>query len=103
LEKLIIVLAEQSDLSYATLYSWKDGHHRSTPKEAYAWRAVLEEIKASNLSAKCASHPDREQAMLMADKPAMLKIAGEITNGLMHSYASGHRITLSQRVLKVPS
>ena len=27
----------------------------------------------------------------MSDKPMMLKIAGEITNGLMHSYTSRHK------------
>lgn len=84
------------------LYAWKEGHHHALAKEQYAWRSALEEIKNSDLSSKCAD-VKREDAVLMADKPVMLKIAGEITNALMHSYTSRHKISFVQRTSNVPS
>ncbi|MGA2875227.1 MAG: hypothetical protein ABSE82_06775 [Nitrososphaerales archaeon] len=103
LEKLIQMLLKDSDFSnFKVLYSWKENHHLAVAKEPYAWRAAIEEIKNSDLTAKCAMIENREEATLMSDKPTMLKIAGEITNGLMHSYAARHKLNFSQRVSKVP-
>lgn len=103
LEKLIAVLGQDASLNRSLLYAWKEGHHRATAKEAYAWRGALDEIKGSDLSFKCGNLFDQDQVTLIADKPAMLKIAAEIANTLMHSYTNGHKINLSQRVSKVPS
>jgi len=103
LEKLILILLKDSNFStHSMLYSWKDGHHLALAKEPYSWRAALEEIKSSDLSVKCAGLEKGEEKILMADKPAMLKIAGEITNGLMHSYTTRHKVSFDHRVSKVP-
>lgn len=103
LERLIALLLIDSRFSSLdTLYAWKEGQHAALAKEPYAWRAALEEIKNSDLSAKC-SGLSREEAVLMADKPTMLKIAGEITNALMHSYTSRHKIRFVQKTPNVPS
>lgn len=103
LERLItLLLKEASFSSLQTLYAWKEGGHQALSKEPYAWRTALEEIKNSDLSAKCANE-SRENAVLMADKPTMLKIAGEVTNALMHSYTLRHKITFIQRTSNVPS
>jgi hypothetical protein len=104
LEKLLVILLKDSSFAkYDQLYAWKRGHHLALAKEPYAWRGAIEEIKNSNLVAKCSSMENREEASMMCDKPTMLKIAGEITNGLMHSYTSRHRLNFIQRVSKVPS
>lgn len=103
LERLIGILLKDSNFSsHETLYAWKDGQHLALAKEPYAWRAALEEIKNSDLSTKCAD-VSREDAVLLADKPTMLKIAGEITNALMHSYTARHKISFVQRASNVPS
>lgn len=103
LEKLIAILLKDSNFSsHEMLYAWKEGQHLALAKEPYAWRAALEEIKNTDLSAKC-SGVSKEEAVLMADKPTMLKVAGEITNALMHSYTSRHKISFVQRASKVPS
>jgi hypothetical protein len=102
LERLIEVLLKDSDLNYQYLYAWKEGRHLALAKEPYAWRGAIEEIKNSDLNAKCARIENREKASLMCDKPMMLKIAGEITNGLMHSYTARHKLSFIQRTSKVP-
>ncbi|MHB1868353.1 MAG: hypothetical protein ACYCPP_05345 [Nitrososphaerales archaeon] len=103
LEKLILILLKDSNFStHSILYSWKDGHHLALAKEPYSWRAALEEIKNSDLLAKCAHLEKGEEKTLITDKPTMLKIAGEITNGLMHSYTSRHKISFGHRDSKVP-
>jgi hypothetical protein len=84
------------------LYAWKKGQHQSSAKEPYAWRSALEEIKNSDLFEMCAQMSKSEEKTLMTDKPAMLKIAGEITNSLMHSYEAHHKISFIQRESKVP-
>ncbi|MGI0091644.1 MAG: hypothetical protein ACREBS_08045 [Nitrososphaerales archaeon] len=102
---LIEILRKQSNFSsQEMLFSWKEKpRHHAQAREPYAWRAAMEEIKNSDLPAKCADVKDRFAATLMSDKPVMLKIAGEITSCLMHSYSSRHRLSFSQRVSKVPS
>ena len=103
LERLIAILLKDSSFSsQETLYAWKEGEHRALAKEPYAWRAALEEIKNSDLSAKCVGL-SKQEIILMADKPAMLKIAGEITNALMHSYTLRHKISFVQRMSNAPS
>lgn len=103
LEKLIGILVDSSHFStFAELYEWKQPHHLAKAKEPYSWRAALEEIKNSDISVKCAN-VSGELRVLMTDKPAMLKIAGEITNSLLHSYTSRHKLTFGQCISKVPS
>ena len=85
------------------LYAWKEQHHRATAREPYAWRAVLEEIKNSDLGSKCADLQGKEEFVLMTDKPTMLKIAGEITSSLLHSYLFETPDLFVQSVSKVPS
>lgn len=97
-----ILLKDSSFSSVENLYAWKGSKHLASAKEPYAWRAALEEIKDSDLSAKCQSE-SREAAVIMADKPTMLKIAGEITNALLHSYTARHKVSFVQRTSNVPS
>ena len=103
LERLIEILVESSGfVSTSVLTEWKKPHHIALAKEPYAWRSALEEIKNSDLTEKCAS-VDRDSITLMTDKPTMLKIAGEVTNSLLHSYTNKHALTFAQYVSKVPS
>lgn len=104
LERLAKVLFDESNFSrFNELFTWKESRHIALAREPYAWRAAIEEIKAADIVARCAGEKNREVMNLMSDKPAMLKIAGEITNSLMHSYTSRHRMSFVQRVSKVPS
>lgn len=108
LDDLIVVLLRYSNFSTEDLlFSWKtEERHLASAREVYAWREALEEIKNSDLGSKCSEfHSDREKFVLITDKPAMLKIAGEITNSLLHSYNSRHRISFEpdQRASNVPS
>lgn len=103
---LRILLKDSRFASESDLFVWKKPAHLASAREPYAWRAAIEEIKNSDLTAKCNSTGgNREKFVLVTDKPAMLKIAGEITSGLFHSYTSRHRISLvpAQSVSKVPS
>jgi hypothetical protein len=106
-ELLEILLKESPFASSSTLFAWKsEPRHLASAKEPYAWRAAIEEIKNSDLTAKCVALKDNsEKLVLITDKPVMLKIAGEITNAALHSYTSRHRISFVpvQRESKVPS
>lgn len=103
LERLVSILLRDSDFSNMdSLYAWKHGHHQALAKEPYAWRAVIEEIKSSDLAVRCAEVQSVEDASVMSDKPTMLKIAGEITNSLMHSYTARHKLDFVQRTSNVP-
>lgn len=103
LARLIEILVESSGFSStAVLSEWKKPHHIALAKEPYAWRNALDEIKNSDLTVKC-SGVDLESATLMTDKPTMLKIAGEVTNSLLHSYTNKHALTFAQCVSKDPS
>jgi hypothetical protein len=103
LEALTKILATDSKLSQNELVqSWKSTRHAGTAKELYGWRAIMEEIKNSDLPSRCATSKGDAKFTLMIDKPAMLKIAGEITNALLHSYSKRHR-TSFHAVSKEPS
>lgn len=81
------------------LFSWKDQEaYLANAKETYAWRGVIDSIKAVDLS-EVASQLESEgknSSSLVRSKPIMLRVAGEITNALLHSYTSQHRITFFQ-------
>ena len=104
---LEILLKESSFASSTILFTWKsEPRHLASAKEPYAWRAAIEEIKDSDLNVKCAAlKVDPDKFVLITDKPVMLKIAGEITSAVLHSYTSRHGISFVpvQRVSKVPS
>jgi hypothetical protein len=108
LDELVSILLTNSNFSTETLlFSWKkEPHHLATPKELYAWRSTLDEIKNSDLGLICERLKEYdEKHVLITDKPTMLKIAGEVTNSLLHSYTSRHRISFVQlqNESKVPS
>jgi hypothetical protein len=108
LDELLKTLLHTSQFAdESILFSWKrESKHLASAREPYSWRAALDEIKNSDLPSKCETfRGDAEKFVLITDKPVMLKIAGEITNSLLHSYSSRHRISFSpvQRVSKVPS
>jgi len=99
LDELITTLTQNSQFaSEELLFAWKrETSHLSSAREPYAWRAALEEIKNSDLTSTCQNfRSDPEMFLLLTDKPVMLKIAGEITSALLHSYSSRHRISYSQ-------
>jgi len=106
-DDLIRILLKDSKFASDTdLFAWRKPAHLASAREPYAWRAAIEEIKSSDLTAKCEElSADDERFVLTTDKPAMLKIAGEITNSLFHSYTSRHRISFVpfQSVSKLPS
>jgi hypothetical protein len=108
LDDLVLTLLQSSNFSQeAILFSWKSqDHHVASAREAYSWRAALDEIKNSDLTEKCSKfRQDSEKFLFLTDKPAMLKIAGEVTNSLLHSNTRGHRISFSsiQRTSNEPS
>lgn len=75
---------------------WKNKPKRKAiAKDPYAWRAVIDTLKNSDLKAMCMGKT-AEDLVVLTDKPLMLKIAGEITSALMHSYNLGHRISFSR-------
>ena len=79
---------------------WKSKNHQASAKEPYAWREVLELVKSSDLSSLCSGIQDPELRKKMTDRPLMLKIAGEVTNAMSHSYNSKHRISFAQIISK---
>ncbi len=89
-----------------SLFSWKDQEaYLVNAKETYAWRSVIDSIKAADLS-EVASQLQREgknPSSLVRSKPIMLRVAGEITNALLHSYTIHHRITFFQCDSRDPS
>jgi hypothetical protein len=99
LEELVLALLRESAFaSESALFAWKSElRHVATAKEPYAWRAAIEEIKNSDLPSKAQIfRVSPEKFVLVTDKPVMLKIAGEITSALLHSYSSRHRISFVQ-------
>ena len=86
-----------------TLLAWKEPHHLATAKESYSWRAALEELKNSDLPVLFKDFRGEEDFVLMTDKPTMLKIGGEVTNSVLHSYTLKHRITFGQITSNEPS
>lgn len=108
LDELVLTLVRFSNFSdESNLFNWKKRPGRiASAREAYAWRGALEEIKNSDLTERCAEfRTDPKKFVLITDKPAMLKIAGEVTNSLLHSNAKRHRISFSplQKTSNVPS
>ncbi len=88
------------------LFSWKgEPEHLASAKETYAWRDLIETIKLNDLDALTAGAEEDNVAVsrLMKSKPIMLRMAGEITNALIHSYDNRHRITLDQNDSVRPS
>jgi hypothetical protein len=83
------------------LFSWEDRKSIATAKEVYAWRRAIDVIKEHDL-AKELGPVARDSPALMKSRPIMLKIAGEITTALMHSYDNRHRIFI-QSSSTVPS
>jgi len=96
LEDLVKTLGQSGRLpEEKILFAWeREPPHCATAKEAYGWRAVLEEIKNADLTTKCIEYrADPEKFVLITDKPTMLKVAGEVTNSLLHSNTSRHKIS----------
>lgn len=105
IQKLLELLVRETQFSsMQTLFAWKENKgHRASAREAYAWRGAIEEIKNNDLM-KVTSSLKPEEVTLIADKPAMLKMAGEITNALLHSYGKMHLIRFgTQKDSNVPS
>ncbi|MGI0084044.1 MAG: hypothetical protein ACREBQ_03080 [Nitrososphaerales archaeon] len=104
IERLMPVLDE--GLSLATLlFSWKkEPESLTSARETYAWRKAIDMIKESDLQEKCRSLEIEGSVLsLMNSKPIMLRIAGEITNSLIHSYNLRHRIAFFQTASTEPS
>lgn len=100
IETLVEFLRSDEDIAVKReLFSWKyEMSHLASAKETYAWRKVIDSIKASDLGL-VGSEFDRSRKTtltLAKSKPIMLRIAGEITNALLHSYSNRHRITYFQ-------
>ncbi len=104
IERLIpLLVKDEAFIGY--LFSWK-GRPSSTAsaRETYSWRRAIDLIKESDLGEKCnASKENPRIVILMKSKPIMLRMAGEITNALLHSYNLGHKITFFQSSRTVPS
>ena len=92
---LTILVRDSSFASLDVLLSWKGDHHLANAREPYAWRSAIEEIKNSDLRKKCES-VDQDRLVVITDRPLMLKIAGEVTNALFHSYNTGHRLSFNE-------
>lgn len=98
-ETLVKVLLKQSGREDDLLFSWKKlgTSHLASSKETYAWRGVIDSIKAANLEEMSANKIGRARwSPLIKSKPIMLRVAGEITNSLLHSYNNRHRIAFIQ-------
>jgi predicted component of viral defense system (DUF524 family) len=97
IERLIPLLASKEDIS-ENLFSWKLRPKRIvSARETYSWRRAIDLIKEANLDEKCAALKENPEVLfLMKSKPIMLRMAGEITSALLHSYNLAHKITFSQ-------
>lgn len=95
-----------SSIASDTLFSWRhEENHLAGAREAYAWRDAIDQIKACDLDEIASSYskrarsnvsPSSREIELMKSKPIMLRLAGEITNTLLHSYNNRHEITFFQ-------
>jgi hypothetical protein len=96
IEKLIECLNRDSSSSISgQMFGWKSKGYLANARDAYGWRRAIERIKEEDLLAalrRCGE----ESASLARSKPIMLKIAGEITNALIHSYQGRHKISFIQ-------
>jgi hypothetical protein len=97
IERLISLLQSENQSSLNGLFAWKERRHLATAKEVYSWRGAIEVIKDADLNREWAgSKGDPSLPSLMRSKPIMLRLTGEITNALLHSYNLKHRITFFQ-------
>jgi hypothetical protein len=85
-----------SESDRTSLSSWKSQDHMALAKEIYFWRRAIDLIKDTDLSSIIWQPSEDEMKGLMKSKPVMLKIAGEITNALMHSHQNRHRVSFFQ-------
>jgi hypothetical protein len=93
-------LVELLNVGDDDLFAWKKpgSSHLANSRETYAWRKVIDSIKTANLedlTPKVASKRT-PSSPLIKSKPIMLRVAGEITNSLLHSYNNRHRIAFVQ-------
>ncbi len=98
-ETLVKLLLKQSGRLEDLLFSWKKlgMSHLAGSKETYAWRGVIDSIKSANLEDLSANKMGGAKwSPLVKSKPIMLRVAGEITNSLLHSYNNRHRIAFVQ-------
>lgn len=83
-----------------TLFSWKKSgsSHLANAKETYSWREVIDSIKAADLEelSMAIEGIGEKPPALLKSKPIMLRVAGEITNSLLHSYNNRHKIKFVQ-------
>jgi hypothetical protein len=97
---------EVSNSSAIILFLWKkERNHLATAKETYIWRKVIDSIKASDLAqiSSDLNKLGKGAFPLAGSKPIMLRVAGEITNALIHSYSHQHKISFIQCDSKAPS
>jgi hypothetical protein len=87
------------------MFLWRyEESHLASARETYAWRGFIDLIKSSDL-AEIASRMKRvgtTSFSLVRSRPIMLRITGEITSALLHSYTNRHRITFFQCDSKEP-
>lgn len=104
IEGLMPVLGEDPSFT-ALLFAWKrELESLASARESYAWRKAIDMIKENDLGEKCKSlKMDESVLSLMKSKPIMLRVAGEITNALIHSYSLRHKIAFVQIASTEPS
>jgi hypothetical protein len=87
-----------SEAGLRVMFGWKGKSHMADAKETYAWRRTIDSIKESDLSAQASmwTGASEDVRLLIKSRPIMLRMAGEITNALMHSYQNRHKISFSQ-------
>jgi hypothetical protein len=94
-----LLLKENGKKDDDLLFSWKKlgKTHLASSKETYSWRGIIDSIKAANLEDIHANKIESaKRSPLIKSKPIMLRVAGEITNSLLHSYNYRHRIAFIQ-------
>jgi hypothetical protein len=104
LETLCRLLDKNKNVGNESLERMKNSHLLAGARDFYAWRQFIEAIKEASLNSVAdKARVDEGSKRLLTDRPLMLKIAGEITNALFHSYNMKHVISMSQTVSKEPS
>lgn len=99
-ELVVFLIGNESNSKGEELFSWKkEKGHQANAKETYAWRNVIESIKTidlESLSSDGGQEKEGSVSGLRRSRPIMLRVAGDITNALIHSYDNRHRITFFQ-------
>ncbi len=100
IEFLVKTLLGQEPPKQKELFGWKyEKSHVATASESYGWRSAIDYIKGANLSDLGGQEEEKaaidSQFSLVRSKPIMLRLAGEITNALLHSYDNRHRLSFS--------